>query len=161
VTKVRDASGEPSAGAHDHRLGACGGPVPPETAGYGRAYATEIVRGPEEMYLANYLRILHQSEQDLADAFRKVGEGYAAEADVYHTCNTLAKQCELHAERLRPFLDRYGEERDDEPERLYRELFDEIRGGSLGLLRDLYVMANFCDINWTMIGQAAQRIADK
>ena len=42
-----------------------------------------------------------------------------------------------------------------------RELFDEIRGGSLGLLRDLYVMANFCDINWTMIGQAAQRIADK
>ena len=82
MTKVRDASGEPSAGAHDHRLGACGGPVPPETAGYGRAYATEIVRGPEEMYLANYLRILHQSEQNLADAFRKVGEGYAAEADV-------------------------------------------------------------------------------
>jgi hypothetical protein len=143
---------------------AAGGPVPPQTAGYGRADATEIVRGPEEMYLANYLGILHQSEQDLAAAFRKVGEGYAAEADVNHTCNTLAKQCELHAERLRPFVDRYGEERDDEPERLYRELFDEIRGGSLGLLRDLhelYVMANFCDISWTMIGQAAQRIADK
>jgi hypothetical protein len=51
----------------------------------------------------------------------------------------LAKQCELHAERLRPFVDRYGEERDEGPERLYRELFDEIRGGSLGLLHDLYV----------------------
>ena len=57
-------------------------------------------------------------------------------------------------------MDRYGEERDDEPKRLYREFFDEIRGCSLGLLRDLYVMANFCDISWTMIGQAAQRIAD-
>ena len=116
------------------------------------------------MYLSNYLGILHQSEQDLADAFRKVGEGYVAEADVYHTCNTLAKQCEEHAVKLGPFVDRYGEKRDEEPERLYHELFDEIdeiRGGSLGLLRDLYVMANFCDINWTMIGQAAQGTADK
>ncbi|HEX2181548.1 MAG TPA: hypothetical protein VHH10_04625 [Rubrobacteraceae bacterium] len=116
------------------------------------------------MYLANYLGVLHQSERDLADAFRKVGEGYAAEADVFHTCNTLAKQCEVHAKKLGPFVDRYGEERDEEPERLYYELFDEIRGGSLGLLRDLhdlYVMANFCDIAWTMVGQAAQGIADR
>jgi hypothetical protein len=113
------------------------------------------------MYLANYLGILHQAERDLADAFRKVGEGYVAEADIYHACNTLAKQCEEHAVKLGPFVDRYGEKRDEEPERLYHELFDEIRGGSLGLLRDLYVMANFCDIAWTMIGQAAQGTADK
>jgi hypothetical protein len=85
------------------------------------------------MYLANYLGILHQSERDLADAFRKVGEGYVAEADIYHACNTLAKQCEEHAVKLGPFVDRYGEKRDEEPERLYHELFDEIRGGSLGL----------------------------
>ncbi len=39
-----------------------------------------------------------------------------------------------------------------------------MRQGSLGLLRDLqdlYVMAHFCDITWTMIGQAAQGARDR
>ena len=115
------------------------------------------------MFLANYLGLLHQSELDLAEGFRKVADGHAAEADVYHVCNTLAKQCDAHAEKLRPFVGRYGEERDEEPERLYHDLFDETREGSFGLLRDLqdlYVMANFCDITWTMIGQAAQGAGD-
>ena len=115
------------------------------------------------MFLANYLGLLHQSEMTLAEGFRKVADGHAAEADVYHVCSTLAKQCDAHAEKLGPFVNRYGEERDEEPERLYHDLFDETRSGSFGLLRDLqdlYVMANFCDITWTMIGQAAQGAGD-
>jgi hypothetical protein len=106
------------------------------------------------MFLANYLGLLHQSELDLAEGFRRVANGHAAEVDVYHVCNTLAKQC----------VDRYGEQKDDEPERLYHDLFDETRRGSFGLLRDLhdlYVMANFCDITWTMVGQAAQGAGDR
>ena len=116
------------------------------------------------MHLANYLGYLHKAELHLAEAFRKVGEGHAAEADVYHTCNTLAKQCEAHAEMLGPFVDRYDEEKPREPDRLYHELFDETRSGGLGLLRDmqdLYLMAHACDIAWTMIGQAAQGAGDK
>ena len=115
------------------------------------------------MFLANYLGLLHQSEQDLAEGFRKVSDGHAADADVYHVCRTLAKQCDAHAEALKPFVDRYGEQRSEEPERLYHDLFDETREGSFGLLRDLqdlYIMANFCDITWTMIGQAAQGARD-
>jgi hypothetical protein len=115
------------------------------------------------MFLANYLGLLHQSELDLAEGFKKVANGHAEEVDVYHVCNTLAKQCDAHAERLKLFVDRYGEQRDEEPERLYHDLFDETRSGSFGLLRDLqdlYVMANFCDITWTMIGQAAQGAGD-
>jgi len=52
----------------------------------------------------------------------------------------------------------------EEPENLYHELFDETRSGGLGLLRDmqdLYLMANACDISWTMIGQAAQGVRDR
>src|SRR5215218_1311233 len=104
--------------------------------------------GSKFMHLANYLGYLHKAELHLAEAFRKVGEGHAAEADVYHTCNTLAKQCEAHAE----------------PDRLYHELFDETRSGGLGLIRDLhdlYLMAHACDISWTMIGQAAQGAGDQ
>lgn len=116
------------------------------------------------MHLANYLGYLHTAELNLAEGFRKVADGHAEEADVYHTCNTLAKQCETHAEQLKPFVDRYGEEAPEEPNRLYHDLFDEIRSGGLGLLRDLhdlYLMASTCDISWTMIGQAAQGARDR
>jgi hypothetical protein len=61
-------------------------------------------------------------------------------------------------------VDRYGEEKPEEPERLYHELFDKTRTGGLGLLRDLhdlYLMAHACDISWTMIGQAAQGARDQ
>src|SRR5215208_5232386 len=97
------------------------------------------------MHLANYLGYLHRAELNLAEGFRKVADGHAVEGDIYHTCNTLAKQCETHAEKLSPFVERYGEEKPKEPERLYHELFDEIRSGGLGLLRDmqdLYLMAD-------------------
>ena len=116
------------------------------------------------MHLANYLGYLHRAELDLADAFRKIGAAHAAESDVFHAGNTLAKQCEAHAEKLAPFVDRYGEDAPEEPERLYHDLFDETRSGSLGLLRDLhdlYIMASACDIAWTMIGQAAQGTGDR
>ena len=116
------------------------------------------------MHLANYLGYLHRAELNLAEGFRKVGETHAEEADVYHTCNTLAEQCEAHAEKLQPFVERYGEEAPVEPENLYHELFGETRSGGIGLLRDLqdlYLMANACDISWTMIGQAAQGARDR
>ena len=116
------------------------------------------------MHLANYLGYLHESEHNLAMGFRKVGEGHAAEADIFHTSNTLAKQCEAHVEKLAPFVDRYGEDVPTEPDRLYRELFGGVREGGLGLIRDLhdlYLMANASDIAWTMIGQAAQGARDR
>ena len=117
------------------------------------------------MHLANYLGYLHRAELDLADGFRRVAETHAQEVDVYHLCKALlAKQCENHAEQLKPFVDRYGEQQPEEPEQLYHQFFDQTRSGSLGLLRDLhdlYLMANACDIAWTMIEQAAQGVGDR
>lgn len=116
------------------------------------------------MHLANYLGYLHQSETGLAEGFRKVGEAHPQEVDIYHLTHTLAKQCEQHAEKLKPFVDRYGEGKPEEPEQLYHEFFDQTRSGSLGLLRDmqdLYLMASACDISWAMIGQAAQGVRDR
>jgi hypothetical protein len=115
------------------------------------------------MHLANYLGLLHKAELLLADAFRQVGDAHAAEPDVYHLSHTLAGQCEQHAQRLQPFVDRYGEDAPSEPDRLHSELFKGTRSGGLGLLRDLqdlYLMATECDIAWTMIGQAAQGARD-
>ena len=116
------------------------------------------------MYLANYLGYLRQTEIDLVEGYRNIGEAHAQEADVYYLTHTLAKQCETHAEKLKPFVDSYGEEKPEEPEKLYHEFFEQTRSGSLGLLRDmqdLYLMASACDIAWTMVGQAAQGLRDR
>ncbi len=116
------------------------------------------------MFLANYLGLLHQSEMDLAEGFRKVGKGHAAEVDVFHVCHVLAEQCDAHAEKLESFVDRYGEQRDEEPERLYHDLFDETRNGSFGLLRDLqdlHVLGSLVQTTWTVLVQGAQGLHDR
>lgn len=115
------------------------------------------------MHLANYLGLIHKAELDLADAFRQVAEGHQEEPDVYYLCHTLAKQCDGHAQKLKAFVERYGEDAPEEPDRLHTELFKSTREGGLGLLRDLhdlYLMASECDISWTLIGQAAQGVRD-
>jgi hypothetical protein len=116
------------------------------------------------MLLAHYLGLVHRSEGELAEAYQEVAERHADEPDVYATCQLLAEQCNSHVRALEPFVDRYGETEQDEPQDLHRELFDEPRDGSLGFLRDLhdlYVMASEADISWTVIGQAAQGARDQ
>lgn len=115
------------------------------------------------MHVAHYLGLLHRAETNLAGAFREVAEAHAEEVDVFHLCRRLARQSDRHAELLAPFVERYGEDADDEPDRLHSELFRGARQGGLGLLRDLhdlYLMAAETDIAWTLIGQAAKGIRD-
>jgi hypothetical protein len=115
------------------------------------------------MHLAHYLALLHRSQTRLGEAFRTVARGHTDEHDVNAICHKLAAQCDRHAEQLKPFADRYGEDADDEPERLHGEIFGGPRSGPLGVLRDLhdlYLMANECDIAWTLVGQAAQGARD-
>jgi hypothetical protein len=115
------------------------------------------------MHLVHYLRLLHVAEDNLASAFRDVAEGHADEADVHLIGTRLAAQCESHARRLDPFAERYSEEAPEEPERLHGNLFGGVRGGGLGLLRDLhdlYLMACECEIVWTLVGQGAQGARD-
>ncbi len=114
-------------------------------------------------HVAHYLGLLHKAQTDLASAFREVAEGHPEEADVFHICQRLARECDRHAERLQPFVDRYGEDAPEEPDRLHSEIFQGCRSGGLGLLRDLqdlYLMAAECDITWTVVGQAAQGLRD-
>jgi hypothetical protein len=116
------------------------------------------------VHLAHYLGLLHRAQCTLASAFREVGAAHREEADVQHTCERLARQCDRHAERLEPFARRYSEDAPDEPERLHSELFRGTRTGGLGLLRDLqdlYLMAAECDLCWTLVGQAAQGARDE
>jgi hypothetical protein len=115
------------------------------------------------MQLAHYLGLVHRAEQNLADAYDQVTEAHRDEPDVAVTCELFAQMCQQDATHLRPFAERYGEEADDEPDRLHSELFHGTRTGALALVRDLhdlYLMVSECAISWTMIEQAAQGARD-
>lgn len=115
------------------------------------------------MHLAHYLGFVHKSQGHLAQALREVAASHAEDAAVFHTGEKLARQCDKHTEQLRPFVDRYGEEAPEEPERLHSDLFAGTREGPIGLLRDLhdlYVMAAEVDMAWTLVAQGAQGARD-
>jgi hypothetical protein len=115
------------------------------------------------MHLPTYLGLLHASENSLAEAFDQVGRDHADEPDVERLCHVLAEKAAGHVEALGPFVTRYGEHREDEPDRLRAAEFGGTRSGGLGLLRDLqdlYALASFVDITWTVVGQAAQGVPD-
>ncbi len=116
------------------------------------------------MHLALYLGLVHRSELALADALRSVASTHGAEPDILVLCRKLAAECDRHAEKLQPFVERYGEEAPAEPERLHNDLFGGTRQGGIGLLRDLhdlYLMATEVDISWLVVLQAAQGARDK
>lgn len=116
------------------------------------------------MMLNVYLGMLRRAEELLASSYRVVGEGHAAEPDVYGICHLLAQQCDAHEQALRPVLDRYGERPEDEPERLHVTPIDCTRSGPVGLLRDLQdlsLMAQLVATTCTVVKQAAAALRDE
>lgn len=116
------------------------------------------------MHLSTYLGLLHDAEASLADAFHQVGAGHGDEPDVEHLCRMLGDQAAAHVKALQPIIDRYGEQDDPEPERLKAAEFGGTRQGGVGLLRDLqdlYALASFVDITWTVVKQAGQGLRDR
>jgi hypothetical protein len=82
------------------------------------------------MHLAHYLGLLHKAEDNLARAFREVGASHGDEPDVSQQCERMARQCAGHVEKVRPFVDRYGEDAPHEPDRLHADLFQGTRRGA-------------------------------
>lgn len=115
------------------------------------------------MHIGNYLGLVHESEQQLAKAFKQIAEHHGDEPDIYQTCMLLSSWSEAHVKALKPFVDRYSEERSEEPERLSQSLFEEPRSGSLALLRDLHdlwLITNEVHLCWVVILQAARALRD-
>jgi hypothetical protein len=115
------------------------------------------------VHVAIYLGLLCDAEHTLASSLRTVADGHAAEADVHHLGHQLARQCDDHAAALAPLVSRYGSQPDDEPQRLAAQGLCEVRDGPVGLLRDLqdlYLLATFVDITWTLLGQAGAAARD-
>lgn len=115
------------------------------------------------MHIGNYLGLVHSSEKDLAKAFKLVATHHMAEPDIFQTCMKMSQWSENHVVNLQQFVERYSEEKNSEPDKLTRMLFDKPRKGSLGLLRDLHdlwLLANEVQLCWIVILQAAQALRD-
>ncbi|TDW69369.1 hypothetical protein [Kribbella pratensis] len=115
------------------------------------------------MHVSTYLGLLRHAEGALADAFDQIGQGHGDEPDVVQLCELLAGKSRAHVEQLQAAVDRYGEDADNEPERLKAAEFGGARSGGVGLLRDLqdlYALGSFVDVTWTVIAQAAQGLRD-
>jgi len=127
------------------------------------------------MKLDRAIKDCQDAETDLAQELRQVGERHAVEHDLYHLSHTLARKCEEHLERLRPFVERYGAD-GSEPdvaetptllERM-RHKTSELLGRSeaTGLLlvrdlRDLYLQAQEAELAWVILAQCAQAARDR
>jgi hypothetical protein len=115
-------------------------------------------------HVSTYVGLADHGEKTLAESLRAIGDGHAHVADVFHTCHQLAQWCDQHREKLAPFVEKYGEEDVDEPERLHHDGLAEARKGEVGLVRDLqdlHVLTDLVDTTWTVLGQAAQGVRDQ
>lgn len=116
------------------------------------------------MNIGHYIEMVHKSEDDLAEALRKVAKEHGAEPDIAELCKLLAAWSDELVQEIKPFVGKYGEKKGSEPDRLKQTLFDKPRTGPMGLLRDLqdlYLMASECEVCCVILRQAASGLHDK
>jgi hypothetical protein len=116
------------------------------------------------MHIGNYINMVHKSGEDLSKAFRMVAGEHGSEPDVKGNCLLLASWVDALVEKVKPFTEKYGEQRSKEPDRLFHTLFRKPRKGSMGLLRDLqdlWLMSDEAQVCCIILRQAASGLRDK
>jgi hypothetical protein len=116
------------------------------------------------MQIGKYIDLVHRTELDLVKAFNQVAKAHGDEVDVYQTCTMLSLWSQRLANELEKFTSVYGEEKDNEPDRLTQTLLKKTRKGAMALLRDLhdlYLIVSEVQICCTILKQAATGLHDK
>jgi ferredoxin-nitrate reductase len=122
------------------------------------------LKAKERAHLADYLGLLHASEQRLMRAFEQVRETHLHTPDVHGECTLFASWAKESAAALEPFIARYGERVEGEPERLDEALLVQRSEKGFDLLRDLhdlFLLVNESLISATVLHQAATALRDK
>ena len=93
-------------------------PLEPSTGAAGSLAQAVGLKAKERAHLADYLGLLHASEQRLVRAFEQVRETHPHTPDVHGECTLFANWARESAAALEPFIAEYGERVEGEPERL-------------------------------------------
>lgn len=115
-------------------------------------------------HIGTYLFLAHAGENQLASAFNKVAEQHQQQPDVYSNCKLMAGWSQDNVDSLKPFVDKYSQQKDKEAESMTKALFQGPRPGGIGLLRDLHdlwLLANESKLSWIVLLQAAKGLRDK
>jgi ferredoxin-nitrate reductase len=119
---------------------------------------------PERSHIADYIRLLDESEQRLVKAFQQVRKTHPDEPDIGSLCSLFAAWSGEAQAMLKPFVAKYGERRDAEPKRLDKALLVQRSQGGFDLLRDLHdvwLLVNESMMSLMVLEQAARALRDQ
>ncbi len=128
-----------------------------------KAAAKAVTSGKPRAHLADYLGLLDESEKRLVKAFDQVRRTHPDTPDIVSECGLFAEWANQASASLQPAIARYGERREDEPERLDRALLVQRKQTGFDLLRDLhdlFLLANESFVSVTILDQAAVALRD-
>ncbi len=116
------------------------------------------------MRIPAYLELAHTSAGLLATSYRRTATDHQDEPDIASVCESLARQCDDHRAAVGPMVRRYGAAAEgDVPAEPPCGRAGAAVAGSVGLLRDLqdlWMLASFAHLTWTVVEQAAQGLRD-
>lgn len=118
---------------------------------------------------------VQNSEMDLAEQLRQLGEHHALDADLYHLGHSQAHQCAQRVLRLRPYLERYGARQHSVSEQDSPRVVESLRRHAAGLLGkakpsgmlalqemcDVYLVAQRNEMNWQILLQCLEAARDR
>jgi predicted molibdopterin-dependent oxidoreductase YjgC len=117
--------------------------------------------GPARSHVPDYLGILQASERRLVKAFGQARSNHPDVPDLQRECAIFMEWAATGAERLEPFIERYGKRDANEPERLTEALIHTRVSTGFTLLRelhDLWLLVNESLIAVRALRQAAQAL---
>jgi anaerobic selenocysteine-containing dehydrogenase len=109
-----------------------------DAVGSAVAGAAHATTGSPRSHVADYLGLLHLSEQRLVRAFEQVRSNHPDAPDIHGECTLFAAWSREAAEGLERFKERYGEQSEGEPKRLDKALIRKRRPSGFNLVRDLH-----------------------
>lgn len=116
------------------------------------------------MQLSTYLGLLDASEEQLMHAFAMLADRHPTESEIKEGCEKQAAWSRSHREVLKPYLEKYGEHKTADPERVRAALFQGIRTGGMGKIRDLHdlsLLINNTSMAYAALHQAAKALRDE
>lgn len=117
-----------------------------------------------KQHVGDYLSLLINANEQFVEACAKVSSEHLMEHEVRAGLKMLSAFSQEAAERLKPFVARYGEASMTQPKHVRAAVFPVARTGAFGLLRDLhdlFLMFSESAAALTVLMQAAKALRDR
>jgi ferredoxin-nitrate reductase len=118
----------------------------------------------EERRFYHYLALLRAANEAFVTASGHVAADHPENSEVVRGTEQMCRLSDDALRRLQPFLEKYDDTQEKEPEELRKVLFPRGRHGDFGLLRDLhglYLLASEISVTTEILRHAAEELRDR